>query len=144
MRDEVLYQSKPSNWINVHWLLITIVTFLLVQFFAVIPLIVYLYKMFDIDRWNYTFTEESFYEERGPFNMVLDEVLYFRVKDVRLETPFLMSFVGLSNLYIISSDKLRPVIKLVGIKDGLELRDAIKEIVIEKREINGVKEYDLR
>jgi len=100
--------------------------------------------MFDIDRWNYTFTEESFYEERGPFNMVLDEVLYFRVKDVRLETPFLMSFVGLSNLYIISSDKLRPVIKLVGIKDGLELRDAIKEIVIEKREINGVKEYDLR
>jgi len=144
MKTEIMYQDKPSHWINIHWFIIAVGAASTGLPIMVIPILIYLYHFLDIEFWQYTYTNDSLIESRGPFSLTHDEVHYFRIKDIRLEEPFLMRLVGLSNIYIVSSDRIRPVIKLTAVTDGHQKREAIKQVTLETRKELGVKEYDFR
>ena len=144
MKTEIIYQDKPSHWINIHWFIIAAGAASTGHPLMAIPILIYLYRALDIEFWNYIFTKDSLIESRGPFSLTYDEVQYFRIKDIRLEKPFLMRLVGLSNIYIVSSDRIRPIIKLTAVSDGHKKRETIKQVTLETRREMGVKEYDVR
>ena len=144
MKTEIMYQDKPSHWINIHWFIIAAGAASTGHPLMIIPILIYLYRFLDIEFWDYTYTNDSLIESRGPFSLTHDEVHYFRIKDIRLEEPLLMRLVGLSNIYIVSSDRIRPVIKLTAVSDGHKKRETLKQVTLKTRKEMGVKEYDVR
>ena len=84
------------------------------------------------------------YKKTGILNVSTEEVLLFRVKDIRLYEPLLYRLVGLSQLTIVTSDYTNPSITLYGIKNGEELMTIIRQLVANARQSEGVKELDIR
>jgi hypothetical protein len=67
----------------------------------------------------------------------------YRVRDYRLEQPFLLRLFSLSILTLTTSDKTHPIVVLRAIPRGEELREQMRTYVEEARMRRGVREIDL-
>jgi hypothetical protein len=91
---------------------------------------------------QYRFGEKTITEKRGVFSHTMREMHYFRIKSIRMEQPFFMRLVGLSNIYMVSSEPFVPEIKLWAVNDGVKHTKYIKDRIYFWREKLGVKETD--
>lgn len=139
----VIMSEKPSQWLNFGWVLLTLVGFIIPPV-GLVFLLILIWKMLVIHFWRWDITLDSLMEVKGVLNVTTDEILLFRIKDIRLYQPFLYRLVGLSKLYIVTSDKYRPVIVLDGIRDGAIKRVMFKGMVEKHRKNQGVREFDFR
>lgn len=136
--------DKPSQWIKIQWFLISIgVTFFSPEL-GLIPLSIWIYHVLDIYFWSWTYTHDSIIEKRGILNVEVEEIQYFRIKDVQLYKPFLYRLVGLSKLVLITSDSSRPMIVLNGISNGDIKREMFKSVALDSRRSEGIREFDIR
>lgn len=71
-----------------------------------------------------------------------NELELYRVKDIKLNEPFFMRLVGLSNLVLITSDKTNPIFVIKGVKNGKLMRENLRIAVEERRDAKGVVERD--
>ena len=139
----VIMSEKPSQWLNFGWVLLTLVGFIIPPV-GIVFLTILVWKMLVIHFWRWDITLDSLMEVKGVLNVTTDEVQLFRVKDIRLYEPFFYRLVGLSKLYIITSDQYRPVIVLDGIRDGKSKREMFKNMALKHRKNQGVREFDFR
>lgn len=136
--------DRPSQWLNIGYLLMTIgFTFISMEL-AFLSLIVLIWKSLVIHFTKWYYTTDTLVEKTGVFNVTTDEIQFFRIKDVRLYQPLLYRIVGISKLTLITSDKFKPVVVLNGITDGRRKRDMFKALAISTRREMGVKEFDIR
>jgi len=111
-------------------------------------LIIPLFIMF----WYYLKTKYSLYEltterlitTKGVFNKSTEQIELYRVKDIRLEEPFLMRIFSLGNILLVTSDKTLGVILLPAMNNPKKLKDDIRYIVEKQREKKGVREMDIQ
>lgn len=143
MGSPVIISDKPSQWLNFGYFILTCVGFILPPV-GILFLIILLWRILVIYFWRWEITMDSIIERKGVLNVNIDEVQLFRIKDVRLYKPLLYRLVGLSKLYIITSDKYRPLLLLDGIKDGERKRDMFKKMALTHRKKEGVREFDFR
>lgn len=137
--------DKPSQWLNFGYFILTIIAFISsIPLLSFLVLLILLWKVLVIHFWKWEITSDSIIETKGVLNVKMDEVQYFRIKDVRLYEPFLYRLVGLSKLYLVTSDKYRPVLVLDGIRDGKAKRTMFKELALKHRKNQGVREFDFR
>lgn len=87
--------------------------------------------------------EDRFIERRGVFVVKHREVYYHRIKSVYMVEPFLMRFVGLSNTYLITSDRYAMNMSLIGLTNGQLFLECLREEMNSSRIRRGVKEIDL-
>lgn len=134
---------RPSQWINLGYIIFGIVG---IPFSFGASLIIPIWKMIETHYTMYIFYEDRIIFKRGVFSVTTDEILFYRVKAINLEEPFLYRLVGLCTIKMITSDKYVNEFTMVGISvggQGQGFRDTIREQVEEHRGQKGVREFDL-
>ena len=136
---------SPKQLLNIGYLSILLaLIYLDIRPLALVALIILIIKALDLYCTTWTIHQDNLIEKTGILNVSTEEVLLYRVKDIRLYEPLLYRLVGLSQLTIITSDYTNPSIVLYGIKNGEELMTIIRQLVANSRKIEGVKEIDIR
>jgi len=77
--------------------------------------------------------------ERGVLSKSRQDTELYRIDDIALEEPLGMRMVGHAVLYLRSTDRSTPEIRLYGIPGLRELGDRIRECALRERERRGVK-----
>ena len=147
MKTLVIHQGivdQPSQWLNAGYMFITASLFLMFPPLGLLVSFGLLWKVLVLRFWTWVYTEDSVIERKGVFDVSTDEIQYFRIKDVQLEEPFLYRLVGLSKIYVHTSDRTRPLLVIDGVYDGQSKRDMIKKMSMTHRRREGVKEVDFR
>ena len=136
---------SPNQLLNIGYLIILLtLLYLDIRPLAVVALIILIIKALNLYCTTWTIQQDNLIEKTGILNVSTEEVLLYRVKDIRLYEPLLYRLVGLSKLTIITSDYTNPSVVLYGIKNGEELMSIIRQLVANSRKIEGVKEIDIR
>mgnify|MGYP005623990859 FL=1 len=136
---------SPNQLLNIGYLIMLLtLVYLDIRPLAVVALIILIIKALNLYCTTWTIQQDNLIEKTGILNVSTEEVLLYRVKDIRLYEPLLYRLVGLSKLTIITSDYTNPSVVLYGIKNGEELIGIIRQLVANSRKIEGVKEIDIR
>lgn len=136
--DKLEFEIQPSQWVNIGWLI-----FAVACWWLYFPPVFLLWYYAVVRCWHYEFRERTIAERKGVFSTDKIEIHYFRIKSIKIQKPFLMRLVGLSNIWIITSDPFRPVLKLYAIQNGEVIREMIKDNVYHWRREMKVYEHDL-
>ena len=136
---------SPNQLLNIGYLIMLLaLLYLDIRPLAVVALIILIIKALNLYCTTWTIQQDNLIEKTGILNVNTEEVLLYRVKDIRLYEPLLYRLVGLSQLTIITSDYTNPSITLYGIKNGEKLMNIIRQLVANSRKVEGVKEIDIR
>tara|TARA_B110000046_G_scaffold176616_1_gene202471 strand:+ start:769 stop:1212 length:444 start_codon:yes stop_codon:yes gene_type:complete len=136
---------SPNQLLNIGYLIMLLtLVYLDIRPLAVVALIILIIKALNLYCTTWTIQQDNLIEKTGILNVSTEEVLLYRVKDIRLYEPLLYRLVGLSKLTIVTSDYTNPSVVLYGIKNGEELIGIIRQLVAKSRKIEGVKEIDIR
>ena len=130
-KDQKIWEARPSQILN-------IITYILLFWTIIPPLIVYLKTRFTI----YQLDEDRLIEKTGVLSQKIQEIELYRVRDYTVEKPFIMRLFGLGNLILVTSDKTNPKIYLYAIRNVESVRDVFRKNVEATRKQTGTKEVD--
>jgi uncharacterized membrane protein YdbT with pleckstrin-like domain len=136
IEEKLIWKGNASQWNFGTYLLCFLFIWL------VIPIFIALWKFFLVKTWTIEITDQRIIEEKGIFTKTTDELELYRVKDIRLEEPFLLRLVGLSNILMNTSDRTHPIYKIPAIKNGKSVREELRLAVDIRREKKQVRETD--
>lgn len=99
---------------------------------------------------RYSIREQRLYYSKGFFNTTEDEMLIYRILDVKLNRTFGDKLVGVGTITLFTADKTSPELKLERVKKPKYVRDIISKMVEEERlrlnirgkELYGVSDND--
>jgi hypothetical protein len=129
---------KPSQWINIGWIIFGIIAFPLV-----IPPLIALYMIIYVYMFKYEVYEEMIIRKTGVFSITVTEMKMERIKSIRIQKPFLYRLVGLSTIELVSSDPLNPYMKIIAVPFADIIVDGIRAEVEIQRQKKGIKESDI-
>ena len=92
---------------------------------------------------KYSLSEDRLFYERGLFSTTLDEVQLYRVRDVRVIRTLGQKIFGVGTVHLISSDKSCPDMQLENIKQPIETKELIVDLVNKARRANRVRSSEL-
>lgn len=129
---------RPSQWLNTGWIM-----FGLAGIPFILPPIIALYKMIETYCHRYDFYETHILESKGVFNVLRNEVHYYRVKSIQVEEPLLYRLVGLTTVHIKTSDQFNKEFILKAIPVGKSLVQDLRNVVKAERKMHNVREFDM-
>jgi membrane protein YdbS with pleckstrin-like domain len=146
--DNLKFVIKPSQFVNIGWFLLFaggIYISLTVRnpWWCVGSGVLWFAKWLIIKCWSFRFHEKTIAERKGVFSVLTREIHYFRIKSVRWEQPFWLRIFGLSNVVLVTSDPLIPMLRVYATYGGEDLKDRIKAQVTKLRRESTVKEQDI-
>lgn len=136
--EEVVWTGSPSQILN---LPVYLVCGLL--FWLIVPIFIAVWKWLVLRNVKYELTSERLKIRQGVLNKELDELELYRVRDYKLEQPFLLRIFSLGNITLRTSDTSHPYIVLRGIRDGEHVREQMRRHVEECRVKKRVLPLDL-
>ncbi len=83
---------------------------------------------------KYSFSENRLFIQKGFFRVVKDELLMYRILDVRLKKTFWQRIFKVGTIELSTADKSTPIIYLENIKDPDRTRDALSSIAEKERD----------
>lgn len=83
---------------------------------------------------KYSFSENRLFVERGFIKSLKDELLMYRVLDVRLKKTFWQRLFRVGTIELSTADKSTPIILLENIKNPDRTRDALSAIAEKERD----------
>lgn len=83
---------------------------------------------------RYRLSEDRLFCEKGFLNIKQDEVLLYRVRDLRLSMNIGQRIFGVGTICVVSSDKSLPHLDLVNIKDPRNVKEMIHQAVEEAKD----------
>ena len=96
---------------------------------------------------RYALSEDRLFFKRGFFNVKFDEVVLYRVRDLRLTVNLWQRIFGVGTVTVISSDKSVPELVLKNIRHPRDVKELIHENVekmkIERRVRIGEMSMDV-
>lgn len=139
--ENIVWQTTPSQWTNLKVYFFCFLASLTVVLAIVgIPVAIWYYL---VTKNNvYTVTNQRIKTSSGVFSKSLDDLEIYRIKDTRIEKPFLLRIFGLGNIIMITSDALTPQITMVGLSDVEQKREQLRTLIERNRRIKGVREFD--
>lgn len=78
---------------------------------------------------TYTLTNKKLTINQGVFNTVEDDILLYRIADLRLKRSFLQRIFNLGSLSITSSDKSLPKLEIRNIRNYREFKDLLGDSI---------------
>lgn len=82
---------------------------------------------------RYSFDKDKFYLKKGLFNTSSDEILLYRVIDVRLLRSFWQKIFGVGTIVLKTADQTTPLLEIKSVKDSERVRTALSNIVENER-----------
>lgn len=143
--DNLEYVIKPSQWMNFPYY---VILFPLVYIFWDYPivwgfwLVLAIYRYLDVYFWRFEFREMTITERRGVLSVTKDTIQYYRIKSIRLDQPFWLRILGLSNVMVITSEQFKPALLLKAVYDGEPLRNLLNAKMFTWRKNMGTKDID--
>ena len=92
---------------------------------------------------RYSINEDTIRKRTGVFNVKVDYIELYRIKDHQIHRPLLQRLFHVGTIRIYTSDKSKPEIHFVGISHSEELADLLRDLVEKKRRERGVRELDV-
>lgn len=100
----------------------------------------------DTKRWlglpttntKYWIAENRLYISNGLFSTETDEMLIYRIQDLKLKRTFGQKLFGVGTITLYTTDKSTPVLELKNIKRSDHVRRFISRIVEQEREEKGL------
>jgi membrane protein YdbS with pleckstrin-like domain len=137
MEEKQIWKGSPSQWTNFG-------TYVLCILFCwlIIPIFIALWRFLVVKTWKIEVTNHRLIEEKGVLSKTTDELELYRVKDIRLDQPFFLRLVGLSNIILATSDRSHSIVKIPAIPGGRNLREQLRIAVDARRDKKGVRETD--
>lgn len=83
---------------------------------------------------KYSFSENRLFVEKGCFKVLKDELLLYRVLDVRLKKSFWQRVFHVGTIELSTADKSTPIIYLENISNPDRTRDALSAIAEKERD----------
>jgi membrane protein YdbS with pleckstrin-like domain len=80
---------------------------------------------------------------QGIFSKDIQEIELFRVKDTMAHQSFFLRLCGLGTITILSGDERHPQLVLQGVPRAIELRERLRQEVMNLRQRFGVRELDV-
>jgi len=137
-KETTIWDGTPSQWTNFNYYVLF--TFLIPAFGIGLLLILWQYLV--VKTWKIKITSQRIIEQKGVLSKTTDELELFRVKDIRLNQPFWLRLVGLSNIVLVTSDRTSSNYTIPAIKNGVKLREEIRTAIEQRRDEKGVRETD--
>jgi len=137
MEEKEIWKGSPSQWTN-----FGTYVFCILFIWLVIPIFIALWRFLLVKTWKIEITDQRLIEEKGVLSKKTDELELYRVKDIRLEQPFFLRLVGLSNIILATSDRTHSIVKIPAIKDGKNLREKLRVAIDARRDKKKVRETD--
>lgn len=78
---------------------------------------------------RYALSEDRLFLKRGFINVRHDEILLYRIRDLRVTINLWQRFFGVGTVAVISTDKSIPEVELKNIKQPNEVKELIHEYV---------------
>ena len=78
---------------------------------------------------RYALSEDRLFLKRGFLNVKLDEIVLYRVRDLRLTVSLWQRIFGVGTVTVVSTDKSIPELKLKNIRHPGEVKELIHENV---------------
>ena len=92
---------------------------------------------------KYTLENNRLFVSRGLFTTVEDELVMYRILDVRLKRTFWDKIFGVGTVILYTADETNKELKLENIKISKEVRDMISEAAETERAKLGIKGREL-
>lgn len=132
--EELTWQGRPSQWVNLGWFLLCAVPIL-------IP--VAAWKWLVIRCTGYELTSERLRLRHGVLNRKVEQLELYRVRDYRLEQPIWLRPLGLAHVILTTADQSHPVIHLRAIAEGEALMEKLRTAVEACRARKGVRDLEV-
>ena len=137
MEEKIIWSGSPSQWKNVG-----VFIFSVLLCWLVLPVFIALWAWLTVKTWKIEISEQRITEEKGVLSKTTDELELYRVKDIKLDQPFFLRLVGLSNIILSTSDRSHPFYTIPAVPNGKELRAKLRDAVEARRDAKGVVERD--
>ena len=138
MSEQRVWTGRPSHWLN-----FKIYFWCVLAGWLVLPLLLLVWKWIALKSTRYELTTERLKVHAGVFNRETNELELYRVKDYRLEQPFLLRMVGRSTLVLSTNDESSPVVRLAAIAKGQDLRETVRNLVETRRRNRQVRDVEV-
>ena len=134
MPEQTLWSGTSSQWKNFGAFLSCLL---------VLPIPWAIYRWLLVKSTTYTLTSERLLIVSGLLNKTTDSVELYRVRDYEITQPFLLRFLGLQNVALVTADVSSPRIAMECIPVALDLPAKIRHQVEECRVRKSVRTVDL-
>lgn len=136
-QEENIWSGTPSQIINIGTNILCVLFFWLV-----IPLFILWWKYLVVKNTKYELTSQRLRLRTGVLNKEVNELELYRVKDFKIEQPFLLRIFSVANIVLDTSDNSHPTISILAVENAESLLSMIREHVEVMRR-NRVREVDL-
>ena len=92
---------------------------------------------------KYRLSEDRLFLEKGLLNVKEEEVLLYRIRDIKLTMNLFQRMVGVGNICILSSDQSAPHLDIVNVKDPRRVKELIHQSVEEAKEKRRVRPMEV-
>ena len=82
---------------------------------------------------RYSFDNNKFYVKRGLFNTISDEILLYRVLDIRLTRSLWQKIFGVGTIILKTADQTMPLLEVKSVKSSERTKTALSNIVERER-----------
>ena len=130
-REATVWGARPSQIVNT--------IFFILFFWTIIPPIV---RYLRTRTTQYRLTSERLHVKKGILNQTQEQTELYRIRDYRVNKPFIQRLFGLGSLEIVSSDRTQPSFELQAIKDPEQVADLLRLNVESSRERTRTREVD--
>lgn len=92
---------------------------------------------------KYRLSEDRLFCEVGLFNLKIEEILLYRVRDLSLKMNLFQRIFGVGTICVDSSDKSTPHLDLVNVKSPRETKEMIHQAVEEAKVRNRIRSMEV-
>ena len=135
--NDIEWTGRPSH---LTYLKEYIICFLF--FWLVFPIFVFLYKFLTIRTTTYTISQGRLLSSHGILSKTVDELELYRVKDYKVTQSFFQRLFNVGTIELDTSDISHAIFQLRFIKEPIETKDMIRNIVENLRTEKKVLEFD--
>ena len=122
--EELVWSGSPSQVLN---LPVFVICALLC--WLVVPVFYAVWKWLVLRNTRYELTTERLKIRQGVLNKQLDELELYRVRDYKIDQPFLLRIFSLGNITLRTADTSQPLVVLRAIRDGENVYEQIRKYV---------------
>jgi uncharacterized membrane protein YdbT with pleckstrin-like domain len=135
---------KPSQLINVGWLLFSVAVAFFHPIIGGAVLVIYLWKRLEFSCWKYELYDSTISEKKGVLNSSIEEIHWVRIKSISVEQNTLEKLIGAYTYIIRTADPNRPIftIRSISVEDAI-FRGMMKDKVKHTRQKMGVRNFDI-
>lgn len=109
----------------------------------IVPIFIAIWKWIVLRTRRYELTNQRLFYSWGVFSKHHEELEVYRIKDFRVEEPFLYRIFGKGNVILQTSDRSTPDFVMEAVARPRDLADKIRQQVEQRRDEKRVRELDM-